>query len=55
MNIWDILIIAVLVGVLILAVGICIASRRKGKSVLSCGGDCAHCANTCGHKSDSQK
>ncbi len=55
MNIWDILVVAVLAGVLIMALGICIANRRKGKSVLSCGGDCAHCAGACTHKSECKK
>lgn len=52
MNIWDIVVAAILVGVLILAVGICIANRRKGKSILGCGGDCAHCAGSCAHRND---
>ena len=48
MNLWDVILIALIAAAAGFAVWRIIANKKKGKS--SCGCDCGHCAQSCGRK-----
>ena len=48
MNLWDIVILVIVVLAVALAAGKMIRDKKQGKC--SCGGDCGHCACGCGKR-----
>ena len=48
MNVWDILLLALIAGAVVLAVCKIHRDRKKGKGCLSCGGNCSGCGLACG-------
>ncbi len=48
MNIWDILLIVLILAVLMLAVVRCVRVRKRGGT--SCGGNCAGCVASCSRR-----
>ena len=47
MNLWDIVISALILGALALAVGVL---SDKNRSDSGCGGDCSNCLKSCGER-----
>ena len=45
MNLWDVLLTAVIVAALALAVAVCVRKKKRGDSC--CGGNCAGCRGRC--------
>lgn len=48
MNGWDILLLALIAAAVAAAVAHVVRRRRRGENL--CGGDCAHCAASCGRR-----
>ena len=44
MNLWDVLLTAVIIAALALAVALCVRKKKRGNS---CCGNCADCRSSC--------
>ncbi len=50
MNIWDIILLIIIVAAVCLAAGHIVRAKKQGKS--ACGCDCGHCGSPCRSKQE---